>query len=494
MVAMSDSFDVPQAVQNAAKRGLEMRRKYGRGGLDSQQAHDNGVGSGVQRASDLMSGRVSYRTIKRMAAFFSRHRKNKDSRMPNGEPGAGMIAWLIWGGDPGDRWARSVIEREEGVKKGSLAHLVMFGQVSDEDAIDNSTIEAIDNSVVKALSFRELLDAARPKPMIPLLDEDKLVEVSEEYEFDGMVVPAEAPADAIAPTEPRLSVEQAQLIAEAQSDEEAQHILGMNKGVVEIDLMEDYVQPAPEPPPMKHPEEKPTDPPHPEPALQEVGTEIQISPAAHALLRKSIRASRKGKGLESEARRQGELLEKGQWGAVDLDVVQAYLSFIDDPAHKANAAAVGGEVMLKLIEKALPKVPEKYLEGLSGEERAKRKREIQRRMKDKDRGEKYADIPGDDAKTEPSKYSKTAFASKVREEMKGSGKDEFLRAAAKVSGVSRAILDEVYRRGSEAWATGGHRPGASQEAWARARVYSFCTGGKTRRTADSDLWSKHKQG
>ena len=40
-----------------------------------------------------------------------------------------------------------------------------------------------------------------------------------------------------------------------------------------------------------------------------------------------------------------------------------------------------------------------------------------------------------------------------------------------------------------AWRT-GHRPGASQQAWAYARVSSFLTKGKTYYTADADLAKK----
>lgn len=136
----------------------------------------------------------------------------------------------------------------------------------------------------------------------------------------------------------------------------------------------------------------------------------------------------------------------------------------------------------------MTKVPSKYLAGLSSKEKAERKREIKRRA---GKPHSYKPLPGDaDAKTKPSKYSKTKFAAAVREEMDGNDKDEFLRAAAKVSGVRRSILNEVHKRGDAAWAT-GHRPGASQAAWSRARVYSFVTGGKTQKTADADLWEKH---
>ena len=59
------------------------------------------------------------------------------------------------------------------------------------------------------------------------------------------------------------------------------------------------------------------------------------------------------------------------------------------------------------------------------------------------------------------------------------------------SGISYSILKKVYDRGMAAW-KGGHRPGTTPQQWAFARVNSFITGGKTRTTADADLWKKHK--
>lgn len=68
-----------------------------------------------------------------------------------------------------------------------------------------------------------------------------------------------------------------------------------------------------------------------------------------------------------------------------------------------------------------------------------------------------------------------------------------LEKKAKQSGISYGILKQVYDRGMAAW-KGGHRPGATSHQWAFARVNSFIVGGKTRRTADKDLWKKAKGG
>jgi len=145
--------------------------------------------------------------------------------------------------------------------------------------------------------------------------------------------------------------------------------------------------------------------------------------------------------------------------------------------------------LLDLKKGKKPKVPAKYLSGLKGKEREARKKELERRAKT---GGSYKELPGDkDAKTKPSKYSRTTLAKKVREEMQGNSKKDFINAVHKLTGISKRILNEVHERGAKAWST-GHRPGASQVAWSRARVYSFATGGKTQKTTDSDLWKEHK--
>ena len=63
---------------------------------------------------------------------------------------------------------------------------------------------------------------------------------------------------------------------------------------------------------------------------------------------------------------------------------------------------------------------------------------------------------------------------------------EGLKKKAAKSGIPYATLKKVYDRGMAAWKT-GHRPGATQQQWAYARVNSYITKGKTYHTADSDL-------
>ena len=109
------SFRPPQSVRDAAKRSLEMRRSVA-------PSRRGGTAVGVARAGQLASGRaVSLDTIKRMVSFFARHEVDKKAegfrRGEKGYPSKGKIAWELWGGDAGRRWAKSILRREERKEK-----------------------------------------------------------------------------------------------------------------------------------------------------------------------------------------------------------------------------------------------------------------------------------------------------------------------------------------------------------------------------------------
>ena len=99
-------FKPPADVQEEAQRGLDWRKEHGRGGTEV----------GVARARDLSNGvAVSPETIGRMVNYFSRHTVDKEAegfeRGEEGYPSAGRIAWSLWGGDAGERWANSIYDR-----------------------------------------------------------------------------------------------------------------------------------------------------------------------------------------------------------------------------------------------------------------------------------------------------------------------------------------------------------------------------------------------
>ncbi len=113
------NFKPPKAAREAAKRGLELRKKFKRGGLSSKAAGKLGIGSGIVRASNLARGsNMSPRTVKRMKNYFTRHQKDKRPGWGNTfNPTNGYIAWLLWGGDPGYRWAKKIVKQMDTADK-----------------------------------------------------------------------------------------------------------------------------------------------------------------------------------------------------------------------------------------------------------------------------------------------------------------------------------------------------------------------------------------
>jgi len=105
--AESDVDTVPTAsMAKNAERGLELRKEYGRGGTMV----------GVARATSLKNReRLSPSTVRRMHSYFSRHEVDKRAegfrRGEDGWPTAGLIAWLLWGGDEGQTWAKNKVEQ-----------------------------------------------------------------------------------------------------------------------------------------------------------------------------------------------------------------------------------------------------------------------------------------------------------------------------------------------------------------------------------------------
>jgi hypothetical protein len=67
-----------------------------------------------------------------------------------------------------------------------------------------------------------------------------------------------------------------------------------------------------------------------------------------------------------------------------------------------------------------------------------------------------------------------------------------LAAISKTTGVPLTYIRKSYNRGLAAWRT-GHRPGATQQQWGYARVYSFLLKGNTYYTADADLVREAKK-
>jgi len=91
-----------KAMARNAEQGLKWRAEFGRGGTEV----------GVARARQLKNRQeLSAETVRRMHSYFSRHEVDKEGEGftpdEDGYPSAGKIAWLLWGGDEGQSWARN---------------------------------------------------------------------------------------------------------------------------------------------------------------------------------------------------------------------------------------------------------------------------------------------------------------------------------------------------------------------------------------------------
>lgn len=137
--------------------------------------------------------------------------------------------------------------------------------------------------------------------------------------------------------------------------------------------------------------------------------------------------------------------------------------------------------------------PKKYGAGLSKSEAERRYSHFEKNKEKSDSDpDAYKPAPGDDEPApKESKYTKK-YKQMYGEEFISEAEIAGLKKKAEKSGISYSILKQVYNRGMAAW-KGGHRPGTTPQQWAFARVNSFLTGGKTRTTADADLWAKTKK-
>lgn len=189
------------------------------------------------------------------------------------------------------------------------------------------------------------------------------------------------------------------------------------------------------------------------------------------------------------------------------------------------------------VKKSPGTQPKKYYKTLSKKDKKSRDRSFKRfggkHHDDPDAYPKSGEHPGDDdAKTKPSKFTKKfdkMYGEEEQKEIKDikswsesqetidKYRDEYgtewrehldkvvsemiddvlnenqgVRNKAKKTGMPYGILMKVYNRGMAAW-RGGHRPGATQQQWAMARVNSFVTKSPgTWGKADSDLAAKVK--
>ena len=87
----------PLSMAKQAAAGLKLHNQFKRGGTEV----------GLKRARDLKEQKELTATdIKKIYSYFARHTVDKQSAMftDKENPSNGYIAWLLWGGDAGEKW------------------------------------------------------------------------------------------------------------------------------------------------------------------------------------------------------------------------------------------------------------------------------------------------------------------------------------------------------------------------------------------------------
>jgi hypothetical protein len=107
VAAGSRLYTIPKSAQAEAKKALEWRKEYKRGGTPV----------GVNTARTLAKGgQIGIEKVRHIAKYFPRHEIDKKAKGyepgEQGFPSRGRIAWALWGGDSAWRWAQQIVERE----------------------------------------------------------------------------------------------------------------------------------------------------------------------------------------------------------------------------------------------------------------------------------------------------------------------------------------------------------------------------------------------
>jgi hypothetical protein len=124
-------YTIPKGAQEEAKRALEWRKEYKRGGTP--------VGLNTARTL-ARGGQIGIEKVRHIAKYFPRHEVDKKAKGyspgEDGFPSNGRIAWALWGGDTAWRWARAIVEREnkKAIKADGFTDSAYF-----EDELDYTT-------------------------------------------------------------------------------------------------------------------------------------------------------------------------------------------------------------------------------------------------------------------------------------------------------------------------------------------------------------------
>lgn len=133
-------FTIPGNVKDAAEQGLKERKFNIENGMKSRPG---GTGIGVARARWLKNQKEGNpREIRRIDSYFGRH-GYPQKRDEQGRLSPGMVADLLWGGDPGRKWSASIVKQmdaaDEKAEKAEKTESLALGLVQ---SIREGTVSA----------------------------------------------------------------------------------------------------------------------------------------------------------------------------------------------------------------------------------------------------------------------------------------------------------------------------------------------------------------
>lgn len=185
--AKDDGYQPTEAMADTARRALEWRREYGRGGTEV----------GVARARDISNrASLSSDTVARMRSYFARHgslrSEQYDAEEPDGGPSAWRIAWDLWGGDPGRAWAERIGRQEDAKSMNDMQHKAVTLELKREPDADGqfegyaSVFGIVDQGmdVVERGAFAKTLGSGRRVKMLWQHDQSQPIGVWDEIRED----------------------------------------------------------------------------------------------------------------------------------------------------------------------------------------------------------------------------------------------------------------------------------------------------------------------
>lgn len=127
------------------------------------------------------------------------------------------------------------------------------------------------------------------------------------------------------------------------------------------------------------------------------------------------------------------------------------------------------------------KIPKKYTEGLSKEDKKKQIKSIK---------EQTIRPKLKSAKSRRSKWT-ILFDKEYGDRLDKMKGKRSKRNIAKITGIPFKAIDEVYKKGEGAFFSSGSRPNQTPSSWARGRIYGYIMGNEKVRKIDKAITEKY---